>query len=457
MPLDMPISSLASIRLSKKRNLLVLLTFLMLLFWIMGSCGKAYGSALKLEDFPVPFVSGGFLNCTFVLASSDGHGPCGGAHTMDVMGAIMVSSSLGLKGDGGLVNAAMDDWISTYDFQAVKVTVKDLSSNLVVVGGPGVNQVTWHYNGLTDSNGNRILPVYFDKEENETDVIRVATSGTTYKIEYENGKVKADYGIVLIFQESGRYVLILAGLGGGGTWASCKVVSEFEKYGIAGEAIIVKYYDSNSDGFLDAVSIVENNIYTAKQTLSINSFPLIGLSLTPLMPKLKSLRKSFLRRLKVPVAASLIFLMIFLTVMANVSSAPVFEIYTLNDFPVPFVSGGFMNCTFVLASSDGHGPCGGAHTMDVMGAIMVSSSLGLKGDGGMVNAAMDDWISTYDFQAVKVTVKDLSSNLVVVGGPGVNQVTWHYNGLTDSNGNRILPVYFDKEENETDVIRVATS
>ncbi|MEM3602551.1 MAG: hypothetical protein QXN87_07755 [Candidatus Bathyarchaeia archaeon] len=260
MPLDMPISSLASIRLSKKRNLLVLLTFLMLLFWIMGSCGKAYGSALKLEDFPVPFVSGGFLNCTFVLASSDGHGPCGGAHTMDVMGAIMVSSSLGLKGDGGLVNAAMDDWISTYDFQAVKVTVKDLSSNLVVVGGPGVNQVTWHYNGLTDSNGNRILPVYFDKEENETDVIRVATSGTTYKIEYENGKVKADYGIVSMFYDDvkGFWILTVAGLGGSGTLAASGLLARYELWSLFGRASVVRFGDSNGDGYLEDLSVVES-------------------------------------------------------------------------------------------------------------------------------------------------------------------------------------------------------
>jgi hypothetical protein len=178
---------------------------------------------------------------------------------MDVMGGIMVSSVLGLKGDGGMVNAAMDDWISTYDFQTVKVTVKDLSSNLIVVGGPGVNQVTWHYNGLKDSNGQRVLPVYFDKEEG-IDVIRVAPSGKTYRIEYENGRIKADYGVVSMVYDDvkGCWVLIVAGLGGSGTLAASWLLAKYDLWSLFGRASVVRFGDSNSDGYLDEVRVVES-------------------------------------------------------------------------------------------------------------------------------------------------------------------------------------------------------
>ena len=67
-----------------------------------------------------------------------------------------------------------------------------------------------------------------------------------------------------------------------------------------------------------------------------------------------------------------------------------------------------MNCSAVVASSSvGHGPCGAAHTMDVMGVIMVSAQFGLQTDNGTLEATMDDTISWYNFTSVKVTLNDL--------------------------------------------------
>ncbi|MEM3551962.1 MAG: hypothetical protein QXV01_12840, partial [Candidatus Bathyarchaeia archaeon] len=108
--------------------------------------------------------------------------------------------------------------------------------------------------------GNRILPVYFDKEENETDVIRVATSGTTYKIEYENGKVKADYGIVSMFYDDvkGFWILTVAGLGGSGTLAASGLLARYELWSLFGRASVVRFGDSNGDGYLEDLSVVES-------------------------------------------------------------------------------------------------------------------------------------------------------------------------------------------------------
>jgi len=109
---------------SKKRIQLlwVLLGGSLLFFCFSGLVANVYGDSVGLEDLPTPFVSsGGLLNCSIVVASSVGHGPCGGAHTMDVMGAIMVGGKFGLKADGNMLDATMDDYVSTYDFGTAKV------------------------------------------------------------------------------------------------------------------------------------------------------------------------------------------------------------------------------------------------------------------------------------------------------------------------------------------------
>ena len=442
------------------RSLLIILAVYLLFFWFSGLIVRVHGSSVGLEGLPSPFVSsGGLLNCSVVVASSVGHGPCGGAHTMDVMGAIMVGGKFGLKADGGMLDATMDDYVSTYDFGAARVELGDVSSNLVVVGGPGVNQVTWYYNNLRNGTSARVLPVYFDKDESGADYICVASSGHSYSIERDgSGRVSADYGVVLMLPDEGRFVLILAGLGGSGTWASCKVVSSFESWSLRGSAVIIKFYDSDGDGLLDALTIVEevSGVQYASSDLGSVFFGVIS-SCSVL--KWKVLKQKIARRRRWFKA----YVLLFLTVASQIvlltfSSVPDSEVYTLRDFSKPFVSsGGLLNCSVVVASSVGHGPCGGAHTMDVMGAIMVAAQLGLDAVGGVPSSTLDDHISSYDTSTANVSFPSLGSNLLVVGGPGVNQVTWYYNNLRNASGARVLPVYFDKDESGADYICVASS
>jgi len=415
---------------------------------------------MGLDSLPRPFVAtNGVMNCTAVVASSVGHGPCGSAHTMDVMGAIMVGAQLGLKTDNGTLEATMDDYISSYNFSSATIQLKDLTSNLVVVGGPGVNQVTWHYNNLRNASGSRILPAYFDKFSNGTNYIYVASSRHYYTIGYDGqGRVTTDYGLVLMFQDNGRHMLVLAGLGGGGTWASCKIISSYETWNLHGSVAIVKYRDTNSDGLLDDLSVAEE----VQGTTSLSNFIALlpfGLLSAAILPKLRVLKQKILSRRGLSVVSMILFLaaasQITLTAFSSDTSP---DFYTFKEFSHPFISsGGWMNSSAVVASSVGHGPCGSAHTMDVMGAIMVGAQFGIDAVGGSLSSTLDDYISSYNIGTRQMSFSSLTNNLLVLGGPGVNQVTWYYNNLRNGSGARVLPVYFDKFPNGTDYICVASS
>lgn len=177
---------------------------------------------------------------------------------MDVMGAILVGTKLGLSADTGTPRSTMDDYISSYNSDTAQLTMVDNSSNLIVVGGPGVNQITWYYNGLTNESG-RVLPVYFDKDENGTDYIQVAPSGNSYYVQYDEGQVSTDYGMAQCVYDAAhsRYVLIIAGLGGSATWAAADVLSSFDLWNLYGKAVVVGYNDTDQDGYLDHIAISE--------------------------------------------------------------------------------------------------------------------------------------------------------------------------------------------------------
>jgi len=166
---------------TKVRSLLLVLfmSFFAFCLWALPNMSAA---SAGLSSLPWPFVtSEGNLNCSLVIASSGSHGPCGGGHTLEAKGAISVGQKLSLLASGGELDATMDDYVSAYDFGTAKVVLKDSVSNLVVVGGPGVNQVTWYYNSLRNDSGARLLPVYFDKTGG-VDCIRVASSGNMYHV-----------------------------------------------------------------------------------------------------------------------------------------------------------------------------------------------------------------------------------------------------------------------------------
>lgn len=255
------IRSLRNVLDRKKRTLLVLAVSFVLLG--LGTLWpKALANSPGLENLPGPFVtSGGVMNGSVVVASSVGHGPVGGAHTMDVMGAIVLAFGLGMDAVGGSLSSTLDDYVSVYDGGSARVSFLSLTSNLLVVGGPGVNQVSWYYNNLRNGTGGRVLPAYFDKASNGTDLIKVASTGHTYQVEHDaQGRITTDYGLIDLFYDAneGVWVLIAAGLGGSGTFAALRLIGNHKNWSLFGQAAVVKYADTNGDGYLDAVSVVES-------------------------------------------------------------------------------------------------------------------------------------------------------------------------------------------------------
>lgn len=223
------------------------------------------GTEYTLADFPVPFVNPNNTGSqTYILIpTSTPHGPSGGANTMDTMGGVSVAYTFGVtSGKAGVssnIVTSMDSYsyISTYNTSTAQVTMQDTSSNLLVIGGPGVNQVSYYYNQLRDSLGNKLLPVTYEKDANG-DYLYVHTSGSMYRIQRDGqGRITADYGLIELYKDNVRYVLLVYGLGGDATEAAAGVLSNYKSWNINGTAEIVKYADANADGFLDTVSLVE--------------------------------------------------------------------------------------------------------------------------------------------------------------------------------------------------------
>jgi hypothetical protein len=104
------------------------------------------------------------------------------------------------------------------------------------------------------------LPVYFDKFPNGTDYLYVPGTDHYYAIEHDGlGRISADYGVVTLYFDSdhGWWVVITAGLGGLGTGAASRLLATYRSWSLFGQAIIVKYADTNGDGYLDTLSVPE--------------------------------------------------------------------------------------------------------------------------------------------------------------------------------------------------------
>jgi len=230
------------------------------------SATSTVGSEYTLADFPLPFVDpNGTGSQTYVLIpTSTPHGPSGAAHTMDTMGGVAVAYTFGLAaGKAGLSSGmvtSMDSYsyISTYNASTAKVTMQDNSSNLLIIGGPGVNQVAYYYNELRDDQWNKVLPVTYEKDVNG-DYLYVQPSGSKYRIQKDGqGRTTADYGLIEIYKDNVRYVMLVYGLGGDATRAAADVLSNYKSWNITGRADVIKYNDTNGDGLLDTISIVEH-------------------------------------------------------------------------------------------------------------------------------------------------------------------------------------------------------
>jgi hypothetical protein len=100
-------------------------------------------------------------------------------------------------------------------------------------------------------------------------------------------------------------------------------------------------------------------------------------------------------------------------------------IYTLADFPKPFVEDGLTKFIMVIGTSDLRGPAYPAHTIDVAAATMIANSLGKFATSNITKSYMD-W-EVVAFNNTHTLYLYRPGNIITTGGRGVNLVTMHYN------------------------------
>jgi hypothetical protein len=217
----------------------------------------------SLGGYPMPFVSGtGLLNATFVIGDTEPHPPVGWrAYTADWMGSLGVAGTLGQLSSSGNLLAKMDTSIAVWnDTQGLVVGEKVVvdwnklgNSNVVSIGGPLVNLLTYHYEELGSTPFSLTWAGNIPR-------IHSDLSGHTYSF---NLGVD-DYAVLSIYSDNGRIVLVGWGLTHRGTIAVCQVLQYFNsQYAglLSGHAMIIKWADGNGDAEVDLgdeISVVES-------------------------------------------------------------------------------------------------------------------------------------------------------------------------------------------------------
>ena len=186
-----------------------------------------YLEVLDLSTFPSPFVFGGVVNSTVVIGTSDPHGPCGSAHTLDTVGGMGVTAVLGTCGSVADCRFYLDTDIAWYNETEYKVhywPVEGLT-NIITTAGPGVNMITWRY-----FCNPWYAPVYMYYDGGLGEWV-VATPTATYRSSDWIGAAPLSDLVVLEVihvPEEGRYVLWVGGFGGYATRAGCLALQLFD-------------------------------------------------------------------------------------------------------------------------------------------------------------------------------------------------------------------------------------
>jgi hypothetical protein len=215
-----------------------------------------------LSLFPWPFIQDSIMNSTaVVIGESKPHGPVDAAQTIDTIGGMLITERLARESVNGTLKPAIDSWIVKYDDSSSgNVTMLDNTTNLIIVGSPGINVVSYYYNNLKDTIDEPLVPVLFVVNSAESyNYLYVPTSGSIYRVEFDGqGKLVADYGVIMAFQDQfGRYVAMVYGLGADGTLGACQVLRDYDLWSLHGSAVIVKSYVDTPGNYPSNSSIVE--------------------------------------------------------------------------------------------------------------------------------------------------------------------------------------------------------
>lgn len=192
----------------------------------------------RLKKFYYPFIRDNEFNAFIVVGSPDAHGPFK-ASAKDTHYAAYLGIFLGQF-------AELPDYNIKLDVD-VKIQ-KEEKSNLILIGGPGTNLIT--------SEINKNLKIKFNERNYWVDLISKKT-GKKYTSE--------NCGIIAKISnpwEKGNSILILAGLGKGGTKSAVLAVTKFWEKTLkdykGGNLIkVVQGYDLDGDGKIDSIEILE--------------------------------------------------------------------------------------------------------------------------------------------------------------------------------------------------------
>jgi hypothetical protein len=225
-----------------------------------------------IKDYPFPFardLSGDAVaddvSGTAVIAHSQPHFSQGGASTIDVVGTVAMSGTLGDMTPAGTKNLG-----SLRDIEAVDETGTKISAvgDIISIGGRGVNTVT----ALV----NKSLPVHVETGKG---VCTTDSSGNLLNCyqrsgAFGQGTPVTDYGYFsLVYQTlEKRYVFVAAGLSGPATRATTQLIALAAAGVFQGSGVVIKLFDETGDGFFETYQIVDGTGGVTPMA-SASSFP----------------------------------------------------------------------------------------------------------------------------------------------------------------------------------------
>ncbi len=194
----------------------------------------------KARNFLNPHLKNGDLDTLIIIGSPDSHGPYR-SQARDGHYAVDLAIFL------GSISRCEPNFITRLD---TEIRESDLKRNLILVGGPIVNTVTYKIN--------ENLPIYFDVSHQSRIVSKIS-----HKVYYED-----ECGIIVKisnpFNPDNTGILVLAGKRYWGTRAAIIAVvkhldevAENNFYNSDIPARVVKGIDEDSDGIIDTVEFLE--------------------------------------------------------------------------------------------------------------------------------------------------------------------------------------------------------
>ena len=198
----------------------------------------------------------GVFNVTFIIGDTYEHSHTGWkAATADVIGAIRVAEALSRAIGAAFVETATDMKVAEYSASTVTVDWSKIKTPaIIVVGGPGVNYLTYKYNGTIPFSW-----IYI--KEIQKSVIYSSITGEEYKCGRTSDGKLYDHAIIAVFRdpETLKLVVLIWGLSRHGTQAACLVLQNYSDFSefLEGKAILIKWTDSNGNEIVDREDPIE--------------------------------------------------------------------------------------------------------------------------------------------------------------------------------------------------------